>query len=87
MPKRIKKPKRPKDVNQLAHTLVNLSTTEPEPPPTKDEISRVMSALGRCGGKNSGKKRMENMTPEARSSIASLAAKARWAKHKAAKQP
>jgi hypothetical protein len=84
MPKRIKKPKRPKDVNQLAHRLVNLSTAEP--PPSKDEISRVMAVLGRRGGKNSGKKRMENFTPERRREIASLAAKARWKKEQAAKQ-
>jgi hypothetical protein len=86
MPKRIKKPKRPNDVNQLAHRLVSESTSDTQPPPTKDEISRVMAALGRRGGKNSGKKRMTNLTPEKRREIASLAAKARWKKEQDAKQ-
>jgi hypothetical protein len=94
MPKRIKKKatrknkSRPKDINQLAHTLVNLSTEDDTPKPasaTPDEISRVMAELGRRGGIESGKKR-KDMPKDVLSSIASLAAKARWAKHKAAKQ-
>ena len=37
-------------------------------------------ALGRLGGKKSGKARLEKLTPERRKEIARIAAKARWAK-------
>jgi hypothetical protein len=68
---------RPTDVNQLARQLVELTTGEREEP-TPDEVSRVMAALGRKGGKIGGKRRMETMTDEERSSIALKAAQARW---------
>jgi hypothetical protein len=35
-------------------------------------------ALGRLGGKKGGPARAEKLTPEQRSSIASIAAKTRW---------
>ena len=90
MPKRIskankkRKPKshhRPTDVNQLARHLVNLSTQEQTkelPMPTRQQISEVMAAIGRKGGKIGGKRRMVTMTPEQRSRVALKAAKARW---------
>jgi hypothetical protein len=40
-------------------------------------------ALGRIGGRKSGKARMEKLTPERRSEIARKAVQARWAKKKA----
>jgi hypothetical protein len=53
----------------------------PKPPEaTKEEISRVMSALGHRGGKKGGKRRMETMSQEERSLIAFKAARARWDK-------
>ncbi len=48
--------------------------------PTTSEISRVMAAMGRKGGKVGGKKRAESMTPERRSEIALKAARSRWDK-------
>jgi hypothetical protein len=85
MPKPIKK-KLPRDVNQLAREVAKLSTEPKEPePPTKDEISRVMSELGRRGGKIGGKRRLDTLSDEQRREFASNAAKARWKKHKAAK--
>jgi hypothetical protein len=78
-------PKRPKDVNQLAHHLVRLST-EPQDEPTeeqklsKSDISRVMKEMGRKGGRIGGKRRAERMTPEKRRESASETAKARWGK-------
>lgn len=90
MPKRLSK--RPKDVNQLMHHLGKLSTEEvaPKPeaskPPSRSEISRIMAAMGRKGGKKSAKLRMESMPPEQRSEIASRAARAMWAKKKAQQQ-
>lgn len=83
MPKRISK--RPSDINQAAFLQVERSTAEAEPKSkpakvTKSDISRVMSAMGRKGGKVGGRKRAERMTPEERSKAASEAARARWDK-------
>ena len=77
--------RRPTDVNQAAYQMVQDSTAEPEveqpkkhPKSTKAEISRIMSAMGRKGGKRS----MVTMTPEERRARALQAAKARWDKPK-----
>ena len=89
MPKRTSKSWRPKDVNQLAHHLVSLSTeTKPELPErfpklSKSDISRVMAAMGRRGGKIGGKRRLVTMTAEQRKEIAVKAAKKRWEKRTA----
>jgi hypothetical protein len=48
------------------------------------EISRVMSAMGKKGGRIGAKRRMITMTAEQRSQVALKAAKARWEKAKAA---
>ena len=71
MQKRLKK--RPADVNQLARHLVDLSTQE-RAEPTTDEVSRVMAALGRKGGKIGGKRRLQTLSAEERSAIALKAA-------------
>lgn len=89
MPKRLsKETKRPTDVNQLMHHLGAQSTKEPEPPkaPSRSEISRIMAAMGRKGGRLSAKARMVKISPETRSEIASKAARAMWAKRKAKEQ-
>jgi hypothetical protein len=88
MPKRIST--RPSDINQAAFQMVQRSTAEPEPEQptkkphraTKAEISRVMSAMGRKGGRIGGKRSLETMTAEERRERASQAAKAKWAKNK-----
>jgi hypothetical protein len=82
MPKRVKQLRR--DVNQRAFDVVRRSTekTEKEDTVSSSELSRVMSILGRAGGKKGGKRRMETMTPEQRSEIALKAARARWGKKK-----
>ena len=90
MPKRIST--RPSDVNQAAYLMVQRSTAEPElenptkklPRAFKAEISRVMSAMGRRGGKIGGKASLVTMTPQERRERALQAAKARWAKHRKA---
>jgi hypothetical protein len=76
MPKRIR---RPADVSQWAHQIVAESVKEDKPLPAH-EISRVMAAMGRRGGKVGGKRRLETMTAEQRSEAASNAARKRWAK-------
>jgi hypothetical protein len=87
MPKRIRKPKRPADVNQWAHALGEESTRSEAPPvPTKEQISAIMSVMGKKGGKIGGKRRMETMTPERRRQIALKAAQTRWKKRQKATQ-
>jgi hypothetical protein len=79
-------PNRPTDVNQIAHLLVEQSTREhvaatEATAPTQAEISRVMAALGRKGGKIGGKRRAASMNGERRREIALKAARSRWDKH------
>ncbi len=71
-------PKRPRDANQLAKAIVDLSTgdaVEVDPDEGKDPAA---VALGRKGGLKGGKARAANMTPEERSEAAKKAADARW---------
>lgn len=88
MPKRFSKDKRPTDVNQLAHHLVRLSTedTPKETESHQSEISRIMSEMGRKGGKIGGKRKLATLTPERRREIALKAARARWRKQNGTKQ-
>lgn len=74
------KPKRPRDVNQLAKLIVDLSTGEFEEanPDAGKNPNKVES--GRKGGSVGGVKRAEALTPEKRSEIAKKAAKSRWQK-------
>jgi len=83
MPKRLSRDARPTDINQAAYQMVRRSTgtANPEPHPPKvsqSEISRVMSAMGRKGGKIGGKRRLKTMTKEQRSKVAAKAARTRW---------
>lgn len=48
--------------------------------PITAAASKIMSQMGRRGGKIGGKRRLETMTPEARSAVALKAARARWSK-------
>jgi hypothetical protein len=86
MPKRLSKNSHPQDVNQAAFQMVHRATAGDESTDhpanvTKSDISRVMAAMGRKGGKIGGKRRLETLTPERRSEIAIKAAESRWAKH------
>lgn len=88
MPKRLSKPKRSTDPNVAAFQIVNKlagRTVEQEAKPTRSEISRIMAAMGRKGGKKSAKARMDKISPHERSRIALKAAQARWANR--TKQP
>jgi len=76
MPKRLST-----DINQAAFQMVRRSTgTDTPEKVTSSDISRVMAAMGRRGGKIGGKRRMQTMTPEERSAVALKAAKTRWSK-------
>lgn len=83
MPKRIKHGRRPTDVNQSAHRLVEMSTSDAPPielaPETPMTVPEYMASIGRKGGKIGGKRRMDTMSARKRKQIAKAAAKARWA--------
>ena len=71
-------PKRPRDANQLAKFIVDLTTGEAEEPNPDEGKDPAAVALGRKGGLKGGKARAAKMTAERRSEIAKKAAKARW---------
>jgi hypothetical protein len=81
MPNRSSK-KRPRDVNQLAKYIVDLSTDETtEPERDAPEKNPAAVALGRLGGLKGGKARAASLTAEQRSEIAKKAAEKRWSKN------
>ena len=72
-------PKRPRDPNQLAKSIIDIATgAKPDRDPTPEEQGKdpAAVALGRKGGKV----RAEGMTAEKRSEIAKKAAASRWKK-------
>lgn len=75
-------PTRPKDANQLAKYIVDMSTGEipKEEPPQGREKNPAAVALGRLGAKKGGQARAGSLSPKQRSEIAKKAAQARWAK-------
>lgn len=54
--------------------------------PSRAEISLVMAAMGRKGGKIGGKNRMEQLGAKGRSKLGTLAVRARWKKYRANKK-
>jgi len=80
MPNRSSNPKRPRDVNQLAKSIVDQATNEaaPEPQSADDGKNPAAVALGRLGGLKGGKARAEKLTAKRRSEIAKQAARKRW---------
>ncbi len=71
-------PKRPRDANQLAKSIVDLSTGESEEPNQDEGKDPAAVALGRKGGLKGGKARAAKMTKEERSEAARKAAQVRW---------
>lgn len=75
------RPARPRDMNQLAKRIVDISVGEAEDEPaTEIEKNPHAVALGRLGGLRGGKVRAERLAPEKRSEIARVAARSRWKK-------
>ncbi len=71
--------KRPRDVNQLAKSIVEEATGEAPPePPTCDGKNPAAVALGRLGGLKGGKARAAKLSKKKLSEIAKKAARARW---------
>lgn len=73
-----KSPKRPRDPNQLAKSIVDLATGDA--PVEKDSKNKAAVELGRRGGKIGGRVRADRMSAEERAEAARLAASARWRK-------
>ena len=77
MPERSRKPKRPRDISQLAHVVVK-AATEGEPD-IDDGKNPAAVALGRLGGKKGGPARAAKLSAKRRREIAQKAAVTRWA--------
>lgn len=71
------KPKRPRDVNQLAKLIVDISTGN-APPDTEPAKNPAAVALGRLGGAKGGPARAAALSPAKRKAIAKKAAAKRW---------
>ena len=69
-------PKRPRDPNQLAKLIVDLSTGEA----SESSSYSPKQKAGRAGGLKGGKARAETLSAKQRSEIAKKAAEARWKK-------
>lgn len=83
MPNRSSKPKRPRDMNQLAKAIVDISIGEAradDAPPVDDGKNPAAVALGRLGGLKGGKARAQKLSAAKRKAIAKKAAAARWKK-------
>jgi hypothetical protein len=73
-------PKRPRDPNQLAKSIIDIATGEkPEHDPGAGKDPAAV-ALGRKGGLKGGAARAASLTPEQRADAAKKAADARWKK-------
>lgn len=75
-----RKPKRPRDPNQLAHLIGQIATgevTEEEQPDTRNPAAVALGALGAAKG---GKARAEKLSTRKRKEIAKKAAASRWKK-------
>lgn len=73
------KPKRPRDANQLAKLIVDISTGE-TPGSEGDEKTLALGLVRRKAGISGARARSKALTPSQRSEIASLAAQSRWKK-------
>ena len=88
------KRKPPSDPNRAAHAVLaeHLARHDPDPGPTASApldfqaaYTAHMKALGAKGGQVGGKRRLETMTQDERSAVASKAARAMWARKKRSK--
>jgi hypothetical protein len=77
------KKKQPRDISQLAASIVADATSEEKPAP--EPVSKknpAAVALGRLGGLKGGKARAAKLSPKKRKEIAKKAAEARWREKK-----
>ena len=76
------KPKRPRDINQLAAAIAEIATESEIQSAIDEGKNPAAVALGRLGGKRGGVARAKKLSAERRSEIAKAAAAARWKKKK-----
>jgi hypothetical protein len=74
----MKKPKRPRDPNQLAKLIVEITTGERPNDSPRPGAEPQETAWRRKGGRKGGKARAKKLAPGRRVAIAKKAAKARW---------
>lgn len=81
MPTRASK-KPPRDANQLAKYILDVTTGEEEKigPPAEREKNPAAVALGKLGASKGGQARAAKLSPKKRREIAKKAAEARWNK-------
>jgi hypothetical protein len=78
-----KHPKRPRDLNRWAKTMVDIATgavEDKESTPEEQGKDPKAVARGRIGGAKGGKTRATILTPEQRAEIARIVAQTRWKK-------
>lgn len=76
----MKKPKRPKDTNQLAKNVVDLATGEAQEAQANNGKNPAAVELGRLGGLKGGKARAKKLSKKRLREIAKTGANARWGK-------
>jgi hypothetical protein len=82
MPTRARKPRRPRDTNQLAWQIVREGTGQvPCAPESPDTRNPAAVALAMLGARKGGEARAKKLSSKKRKQIARKAAKARWSKH------
>lgn len=75
----MKKRKMPRDPNQLAKMVIDMTLGEAGPEPKAERVKNPAAVeLGRLGGLKGGKARAAKLSGKKRSEIARRAAQARW---------
>lgn len=74
------RPKRPRDINQLAKLIVDIAVGE-----VSDVEESKRAAAGRAGGLKGGRTRMSTLSAQEKKALALKAARARWDKKKITK--
>jgi len=78
-----KRPKMPRDPNELAAKVLRIATgEEPNPKDVPDTRNQAAVALSKLGASKGGKARAQKLTKAQRSAAAKKAAASRW-KHRA----
>jgi len=76
----LKRSKIPRDINQLAKMVVDMSTGNAPPEPEQAAKNPAAVALGKLGGAKGGAARAKSLSASKRKAIAKLAAAKRWGK-------
>ena len=72
------RPKRPRDINQLAKAVVDIATGNLDESPPERELTGAQK-FAQSGGRKGGRARAAALSPERRREIAKVAAEKRWA--------